>query len=385
MGWLPPVLTARLLAVIAAAVVALGVGLSGQSGAQQGTLPPLTPAHLDSYQRGEPFDLRARLSTADLWTRIRDLRRVAPGWVARGGKAQESKRRLAVATYALELVGLHANMVWEAPLSIYDLVEWACDLLREGDRFPAERLWDLASVALLERVNGTAETIAPAIRPLNPLQGMRPDPVIPAAALGGRPMSTPRFGTHVRHLQQRFPDEARWTLARAVVEDQYTWPQQRGAVLTPRIIEGPEARYRDAIKLPAVRQEAQVRLAYLHLRAGAFDDALAGLEAAGVPEDRVLQYWLYLFKGEAMERTKRAVDALMAYQAAFEAVPFAQSATVAFASALVTNRRPADAVLLLDRMVTVTPAPVDPWLVYIMPEYRFWPERLAQLRKEMAP
>ena len=57
----------------------------------------------------------------------------------------------------------------------------------------------------------------------------------------------------------------------------------------------------------------------------------------------------HLFKGRAREQKNRPAEALAAYRLAFEDAPYAQSATVSLAAALVT------------RMLAMRPAPPDPW------------------------
>ncbi len=97
-----------------------------------------------------------------------------------------------------------------------------------------------------------------------------------------------------------------------------------------------------------------------------------------------MRYWLYLFEGRAFEETHAPDDAVAAYRLAVAAVPNAQSATVALAAALVADRRTAEAVPLVNTVLTA-PAPVDPWVFYTCPDCRAWAQAIANLRKAATP
>src|SRR6185295_17550041 len=143
--------------------------------------------------------------------------------------------------------------------------------------------------------------------------------------------------------------------------------------------------FRDAAAQEATRQEAQLRWGYFELRRGRVDDALSHFELAGTPDDVCLRYWVHLFKGRALEQKNRPADALAAYRLAFEDVPYAQSATVSLGAALVAEHRLGEAAALITRMLPMRPAPPDPWTLYTFPDFRFWPQRFAELQKAIVP
>ena len=61
-------------------------------------------------------------------------------------------------------------------------------------------------------------------------------------------------------------------------------------------------------------------------------------------------------------------------------VPYAQSAALALASALVVDHRAAEAAALVTRTLGVPP-PRDPWTTYMFPDVRFWDASIATLRR----
>lgn len=294
---------------------------------------------------------------------LKTLRATAPGWIAAAGPQQERRRRLAVATYVLHLLSSQEDpFLWQGggspfryrrALPAIDLLEWACGILRSAPPLVAERWWHLGAIALLERHNAQ-QTLA----------------------------------LHLAHAHGRFPDEDRWVLGRAIAEELRTWPQARDdgpLMLTPALTSAILGRYDEAIARESVRAEALIRLGYFELRRQRVDAALARFAQAGTPKDPALRYWLFLFTGQALERTKRLSDALAAYRAALEDAPYAQSAVLALASALVAAHRDAEASALVQRAIAMRPAPRDPWADFIQPDWRFWERINVELRKAVTP
>jgi tetratricopeptide (TPR) repeat protein len=334
---------------------------------------------LDQYDHGERSTGAVRLKAEDLWAVVGDLRKSAPAWIRTRGSApvnDEARRRLLVATYVLELINAQDEFVWQPPLSVSDLLEWAGGVLREVPALPAERTWYLAAVSLLERLQpgltpgagGQLETVRTGSFVPETLASVDVDPLV----------------TLLSHAEHRFPDEPRWALVRAISEELQTWPERRddgtfsvAANLASRLT----SRFREAAAQEPTRQEAQLRWGYFELRRGRVDDALSHFELAGTPDDVFLRYWLHLFKGRALEQKNRPADALAAYRLAFEDVPYAQSATVSLGAALVAEHRPSEAAALITRMLAMRPAPPDPWTLYTFPDLRFWPQLLAELQK----
>jgi tetratricopeptide (TPR) repeat protein len=240
--------------------------------------------------------------------------------------------------------------LWNSNQPAWDLIDWAENTLRAGPPQPAERQWYLCAIALFERADVAKEL----------------DQFV-ARALG------------------RSPKEERWALVRGVAQDLNTWPSLRDRNFSPdpSISSLITSRYQEAAALPSVRQEALLRLGYFELRRGRLDEALARFKDVGQPQDRFLRYWLGLLWGRALEQAGKIDDAIASYEDAFNAVPFARSVTVALSAALVQAHREPDARRLAARML-VTPAPPDPWAVYVLPDYRFWEAAMDVLRKAVA-
>lgn len=324
---------------------------------------------MDLYERGDPagrplaFDsVRAFASSFE------NLRKAAPAWIG-ADPSQPARRRLAIATYALDLINANPNVVADGPAgrfadealrtladlralaspSASDVVEWACSVLRKESPLPAERTWHVAAIAALERFRGQSA-----------------------------------LDSHIAHAESRFPKDPEWALARAVSQELQTWPDHRdeedyqppSGLTASRI----EAHLEEAARFTATRQEAHLRWGYFELRRGRAAEALTHFAQAGEPGDVVLQYWLHLFKGRALERVGRLDDAIASYRLAFSDVPYAQSATTALAVALVANHQADEAAALTNRMLSVRP-PLDPWNFYTFPATRLWQKLMSQIHE----
>ncbi len=330
---------------------------------------------MDRYERGDPtggplsFDSVQAFSSS-----FESLKRAAPAWI-RAVPSQQDRRRLAIASYALDLINANPDVVADGPImrgadpalrmmfsdnlgalaspSASDVVEWACSVLREGSPLPAERAWHVAAIAALERFRGGSA-----------------------------------LDSHIAHAVSRFPNDPEWALARAVSQESQTWPDRRDEVdyqppsglIASRI----EARFKEAAAFIATRQEAHLRWGYFELRRGRADEALTHFSEAGEPGDTVLRYWLHLFKGLALERVGRLDDAIASYRLACSDVPYAQSATTALAVALVANHQADEAAALTNRMLSVQP-PLDPWNFYTFPAMRLWPTLMSQIHQAVKP
>jgi len=328
---------------------------------------------MDRYERGDPAGRPTSFGSAPVfWSSFENLRRAAPAWIG-VDPSQQGRRRLVLATYALDLINANPDVVADGPTmraadsdlrtmavdnlralvspSAADIVEWACGLLRQGPPLPAERTWHVAATAVLERFRGQSA-----------------------------------LDSHIAHAESRFPNDPEWALARAVAQESQTWPDRRDAEnyqppsgLTASRI---EARFKEAAEFTATRQEAHLRWGHFELRRGRADQALTHFAEAGEPGDAVLRYWLHLFKGRALQSVGRLEEAIASYRLAFSEAPYAQSATTALAVALVANHQPDEAAVLMNRMLTVQP-PLDPWNFYTFPATRWWPTLMSQLHQAM--
>ncbi len=282
------------------------------------------------------------------FSRIADsLTTDAERWSRAGGPEAEPRRRQQAAVYVLDLVLSQGNAQraeYGSPLS--GLFEWAHGMVAAGAPSDAERLWTLAALAWHQR------------------RGVG----IGRWEIAGR---------------TRFPDEARFVLARALTEEQALWPQARDlGAFTPdpaawaRLL----ARYREAAEVPAVAAEARFRVGLLELRRGRPAAALDLFRATGEPSEPWLRYLRHLFEGQAQEAAGDIGAAERAYRAAFEVFPLAQSATLGWAAALRRTGQPEAAATVTTRLLAQDPPVRDPWQEYLASEWRHLDGWLQDLR-----
>ena len=111
---------------------------------------------------------------------------------------------------------------------------------------------------------------------------------------------------------------------------------------------------------PALREEARLDSAYLHLRWREWDAALASLDRAeGTQPDSA--YLAALLRGWADQRLGRESDAEAAYQHAVALAPGAPSASTLLAALWFLNGRRVDAYNILRAAFESSPPPADPW------------------------
>lgn len=346
----------------AATLLVVGLTAAIHAGTQQSS-PIDVPATLDRFDRGDwSVAAGAAMSPDQLESFQKAIRESAPAWIAAGAPATQPRRRLSVATFLLQILSVQEDpFVWQgggqvsryhAPLPAAALVEWTADMLKHDPPAAAERWWHLGAIALLERARGIE-----------------------------------MLDLEIERARARFPTEDRWTLARAISQEFDTWPEPRDSRHfdpSPLILGRIRERYQEALARPSVRQEAELRLGYLELRRGRFDEARAHFDKVGTPAEATLRYWLGLFQGQLFEQTKHWPEAVDAYQHAFDAAPYAQSAAIALADALVQAHRPAEAATISSRTLTLRPVPFDPWVIYTLPDLRFWPRITAELRSALS-
>lgn len=327
-------------------------------------------ALLERYAAGDFIGIAAELDrTKDFDEILKGLRKDAPDWIGAGGPADRPRRELAAATFALEAgragelddwklvqnwMGLD-NIYWHAPAQ---LVEWGCALLRSrATPQPIERVWHLASIAVVDRANDFEFLVG------SPWEGRanKKDEIV-----------------HLAHAVQRFPYERRFALAQGIAAEWRLFPTKRaGAAEAQRIFET----LRDD---ESVGAEASVRLGLLLYRNNNVSGAMSLFDAA---EQRTREpYVIYLaryLRAQALERQKKTSEAERAYRAALAAVPAAQSASFALAALLSAQSHRADAAQLIDAALTAEPRPLDPWRGYGEADARFWPQLIAELHAEI--
>jgi hypothetical protein len=356
------------LALVAAAVTALG---ARHGPSQDGVAPQGLEAILNSYE-ANPRDVA--LPPDELRPLLDLLRAKAPAWVADRGAAEVARRRLAVATFVLDALRTDEDpLLWSQGQPASDLLEWACSFLRQGPPprpgvMSGERLWDLASVAILERVGGSSAPEGKTDQLVN----------FSASEVLERHL--------ISHAMSRVPDEPRLNLALGVALELRTWPEWRDVgqlKVAPALSAAIGGAYQRASLAPAVRQEALLRWGVFELRLGLTAKALEHFSQAGDPKDPIVGYWLHLFTGRALERTNRRAAAIASYEAALSDVPSAEAATFALGAALMADHRAAQAAVMVSRNLA-SPAVEDPWLIYTFPDSRYLPDVMRALRAQVA-
>jgi hypothetical protein len=322
--------------------VALAVAVARPRAAQ----PAGTTALLDDYAAGR-FEVvdRALTSTASLRDLGNDLRRQAPEWIGTGGTT--TRRRLVVASVALEAAGAKLGEWGEGRW----LVEWGCERLRTDPPREAERIWHLAAIALAEGA-----------------------------------YDVPFLTEHLEHAAQRFPDEDRVALARAVAFETGTWPLP-GAPWTGESHTGSLAlkelagMFEALVPRRSIAAEAHLRLGHTELRLGRAKrglDSFARIES--LTHEPFLVYLSRYFAGRAHHATGDAAKAAAAYRGALAVVPRAQSASFALAALSFVAGDREDAYTTIARGLEPGLPVDDPWRLYQAADARFWRSFIELLR-----
>ena len=207
---------------------------------------------LESYEAGEYDLVTGALTQAaggDLGVVLEALERGASKWIDADGPSGRSRRRLIVATFALETAHAALDRRWDRSRA---LIDWGATLLAKTPPSEAERIWHLAALALCE---------------------------------GSRDMAS--IDDQLARLKRRFPDEPRILLGRAFIAEVQFWDEDYvswGKADAPRAARALQA----ATAAPASRDEALLRAAYFRIYAGRPADALNDLKqiASGTDEER---------------------------------------------------------------------------------------------------
>jgi tetratricopeptide (TPR) repeat protein len=378
---------------------------------------------LDLYERGEHDAALAPLGAWPNLDRLFDrLRSDGTRWVAAAGPDAIARRRLIAAAYALEAARLGmAN--WE---DARHLVEWGCEVLRGGPPQPAERTWQLASVALIQGAS---------------------DVIFLAGLPRGAPDPHPDRGAaidHLTHAELRFPDEDRFRLARVVVQEFRGWGQdskrprladpqatsvpRSSSVAGPRTLLLLDAReatsdvrfdrataeqladgvtrlggFRDYmaarkslqlwrlvdafepfLKIERTRADAHVRLGHTYLRLAQPDRAAEQFQhVAGLTSDPFILYLARFFTARMQQAAEDRAAAIASYREALQIVPRAESASIALAALLFTGDERDDAYDVVAAALTPGPPVQDPWRQYPSGSFHLWPTLVARLREEL--
>lgn len=184
-----------------------------------------------------------------------------------------------------------------------------------------------------------------------------------------------------------FPGEPRFVLAQAFAADQSRAlePLARNGVLVAGLVshlKDAGNAYDAAMAADETAAEARIRKAWLLHRAGRRQDALALLEQAGSPQERVLDYLRHLMRGRALDALDRTDEAAAAFRAALMLFPNAQSARVGLMTVLQRQGNGPAALELAELVQTTSPEAVDPWWQYWQGDYRLIATVITRLREQ---
>jgi tetratricopeptide (TPR) repeat protein len=356
---------------------------------------------LDAYAQGRFDEALVHVQRARR-DRTRSLRRQL---VDGGGPwvdlvpAERPRRALAAATFALEVERIRAergewNSSEETDCAGRCVIEWACSLLQgRGAPDDGERIWMQASIALVE--------------------GLRDWPFL-QTPLAPRSSQVVERG-HVHHALARFPDEARFHLARAValssrhaITTELDMPREGGdtAPSASRVIDlasrpglvalleqrqsGTFEYAKDALEALVsdvkVGDEARIRLGYMHFVRGDVEKALAIERAvAAVTGNADLKYVANFIAAQAAQALGDLAAAEGHYRAALDARPHSQSATLGLAALIYQRGEGSQAYAMVEASRTERPRDDDPWRLFLYGDFPKLPELIRELRRRVSP
>jgi tetratricopeptide (TPR) repeat protein len=220
-----------------------------------------------------------------------------------------------------------------------------------------EVAWHKTSIALLEGQRKPEYVADEGINPLN-------DRLAPAPRADGEPrLVDPWIALH-----RGFVREQEAIVSAVKLED-----SGRAAI----------EQYDEAAKYPSTRTEARTRKAWLLLRLGEPDEALATLDSLVEPAaDPAVEYWRHLFRGRILVALGRDDEAAAAYDRARTVVPGAQAPVVGLMALELGRDQRAEAYTWAELVRRPPNVEVhDPWWDYWSGDFRLFPERLVELRR----
>jgi len=337
---------------------------------------------LDTYYQGHYDDaIRKGAALPDLGALRLQFVQGTPAWIG-ADPANVENRRAAVAGFVVELAAARLESDWGR---LSDLIEWTCaQLLRaSGPPTAFERTWHMATTALAGRARVRVWLLGPYARlpHQKPRTPSKDDPPSPQ---------------HLLHAIERFPDDPRFELARAVA---WTWgrdsePMRNMRADWQRNIDRwapPRAPQLEAITaleplrgVPAVAAEAWIRTGLVHVTVGDHVAALNAFEMARpFAATTALKYLSHFLGARSLEMLNRHDEAIATYRRALEIVPLAESATVALASLQFLRGEQDAAVTLIDTTFAKTTTTTDPGRLTGYGFYLHWPEIKAAMRAEL--
>lgn len=402
-----------------AVALALALGVLAAGGAriearQGGSVDVPLSVILDWYLQGK-VSVGTTIDIAHPGGIVGALERGGERWIAAGDPGQRSRRRLAAATFALEIGhGLPDN---DRVTLARRLVLWGANLFRSTpETDPGERLWAVASIGLLEGVEDWTFLNGP----------RKPKP---PSATGRADVWAVLDRGYVSQVRARFPDDPRLALAAVVAGENISWmvgafgrnvkaadgfiageltPEylaalDRGDLVLPDGSKwtGGEAQRAGRMHLARVEElralvrqlealtgkdevaaEARLRLGLLQMRFVDRDRALAELALVQKSTtDRTLTYLSKFFTALVLERQGRDAAAADAYRDALALVPGAQSATARLSRLLFKLGRHDEAAAAAEQFFKAPAGALDPCLTYRTGDARVLTADLERLRE----
>jgi tetratricopeptide (TPR) repeat protein len=343
--------------------------------------PAATPAIrvvdlLDQYVSGQFDNALAQLSErTDFDDLLKQLQRDGETWINARGAAEQPRRQLAAATFALEAARLDEWHEWKwiqrgeprtltvlswkpAPL----LIEWACARFRQENTPPeVERWWQLAALAVAQR----SEDPQFLVGDLNAGLG----------AATGEIGNTTEEIRHLDHVAARFPQEARFMLAQGIARE---WASD--VAVRAKALAAFQALKNDV----DVAGEATMRSGALMMRNGQVQNSIAVFDSVErMTRDQYVIYLARYLKGQANEQLRRPADAETAYRGGAMTIPGAQAATLSLAAMLSARDQPGEARRFAATALNPGAMTGDPWREYAHADDRFWPQLISRLRVEI--
>lgn len=382
---------------------------------------------LDRYEQGNVPTAAERPMLAAMAADGRllaTLQKDGSEWLRSGGPAGIDGRRLALAAFVLEAVAADRDATGAVSSP---LIEWACENLRETQEpLPAERAWQIATVALMESGASWYDLAAhlahararfkdeprflfadawvqrsgiPVGFQHNNMVSTNPyfpnGPLAPVGPIANAPVMVffPQrtagewFAVGMDATQPGFTGGS-------VVDIPHsgTMPpvapvgmvQRDLRLLPPSELERRWSKanddYQHARGSSALAAEAELRLGQLDLSYSKPKDAADHFtRALQRTSDRDVEYLANYLMAMAQERQSQWSTAASYYQQAFEANPNGRAAINAWAKLLDNHGKPADASEMRARVTD--PAAIDPWEMFTRGDLVPVADLIAQLRK----
>ena len=358
-------------------VAALTALFSSASRAQSGIPSPVEL--LSRYVRGDGAGAAALIAGVPddkLEALGKSVQRASQAWLQTIDPLEARRRRLAAATFTLDLAhaGLHTQ--WRV---LRPLIEWGCGLVRQNPPGDSEHDWHRAAIALAGGARDPSFLIDPPIS-----RGMD------------------RVYKHVNHSADQFPDDPRWKLVRAMAVEfpgmsegvrnvtvPMNWSGNAGTLASSPDwmlqVKRQHSVYAmnaldDLITMPAIAAEAHLHLGHERFIRRELDLALDHYQqAARLSDDPYVRYLAHFLAGRLFDYRQLPAEAERQYLRALETLPNVQSAATAVASARFLQGKPNEAFDIVESAFSTQPRLPDPWRLFFLGDYRFWPSLIERL------